>query len=349
MATHETGLHPVGMSIQKEPQRSCPLCGSAERRLACGDLFDYDFGKSVERWAAQECIECRSLYLDPRPTRETVMYAYEGYYTHAAVAAVAAVEMKRHGRAILFMMALKNGVLNRRFGTALSPTIDIPLVTKALSLLVRGSALRRYRYFRRLAPGAKVLDVGCGSGKFLALAKRSGWCASGLDFDRDAISAARSAGFDAQIGDILTTSFPDEHFDAITFNHSFEHLYDPKLVVSRTYALLQPGGFVHMEMPNPSATGRKVFGKFWRGYEVPRHIQLPSHAAMKQVLIAAGFSNVYFKSSSWATTGMYKASLANARGADSVTYLHRLAWVARASSLLAPRSTHEFTVLVAVK
>ena len=47
-----------------------------------------------------------------------------------------------------------------------------------------------------------VLDLGCGTGEFLALAQSKGHDAVGVDFSRTAVAAARAAGLSAFVGGI---------------------------------------------------------------------------------------------------------------------------------------------------
>jgi len=72
-----------------------------------------------------------------------------------------------------------------------------------------------------LAPGAAVLDIGCGAGSNLLFLARHGYEAHGIDLSPGAVHAvrarARSEGLtvDAQTGDVLALDFPDHRFGSL--------------------------------------------------------------------------------------------------------------------------------------
>ncbi|MFX8653064.1 methyltransferase domain-containing protein, partial [Acinetobacter baumannii] len=54
--------------------------------------------------------------------------------------------------------------------------------------------------------------------------------------------------------------------------------------------VLRPGGHLVITTPNLDAAGRRRWGGWWRGYEAPRHLRLYTLAALRRVLVKAGFS-----------------------------------------------------------
>lgn len=53
-----------------------------------------------------------------------------------------------------------------------------------------------------------VLDVGCGNGKFLEVARRQGWHAVGIEPSEAAARVAAGRGFEVIVGDALEVDFP---------------------------------------------------------------------------------------------------------------------------------------------
>ena len=82
----------------------------------------------------------------------------------------------------------------------------------------------------RPAPGASVLDVGCGTGYFTRRLARAGLQATGIDADAAAIRYAKSrtvAGERYLAGDACTLPFPDRRFDFGVAITSFCFIADP--------------------------------------------------------------------------------------------------------------------------
>lgn len=120
-------------------------------------------------------------------------------------------------------------------------------------------------------PG-RVLDVGCGKGRFLAAARAAGWDGIGVEFAPASAAAARElAGVDVLLGDFTEVSVPGE-FDAITFWHVLEHLPDPAAAVARAAQLVRPGGQVVISVPNVDSFQARLGGASWFHLDLPRHL-----------------------------------------------------------------------------
>jgi 2-polyprenyl-3-methyl-5-hydroxy-6-metoxy-1,4-benzoquinol methylase len=266
---------------------SCPLCGSVQRTLLYEGLRDRVFYCAPGSWTLHRCSGCYSAYLDPRPIPESMDRAYELYYTHET-------EDREEPENLLkrIKQVVKNGYLNRKWKTALSPASQI------LGMLLPKSKKaffdeRVMRHLRRPSGGRALLDVGCGNGQFLALASSAGWRVTGFDIDQKAVNKARSRGLvDVRLGGFETVQQASDCFDAITVSHVIEHVYNPKELIANCYRLLNPGGYFWIETPNINSFGHSKFKGDWRGLEPPRHLQLLSWNLLKVMLYEAGFNHV---------------------------------------------------------
>lgn len=109
-----------------------------------------------------------------------------------------------------------------------------------------------YSFFHNKKP--RVLDVGCGVGNFIGPAqKRYGWECVGIDFDQDAIEAARRT---FNLKNVFTqdiahfaNSRPEERFDLITFFDVFEHIDNHHEFIKCISKLLDTHGHIALSMP----------------------------------------------------------------------------------------------------
>lgn len=249
----------------------CPLCQCTERSEIIEGVRDWFFDCADGNWTFVRCADCCSLYMDPRPTADTLPLAYRFYYTHERPEAASSGKTRPGMR-----RWLANSLLNARFGLSLMPAIPLPLPQWAVRSFVAGKLEARFRFLPRLWPGARVLDVGCGSGSFLRRINAAGWMGYGVDLDHVAVARAHASGLRVNLGDIHSAEEFGVEFDAITLNHVIEHVLDPLDVLTACRTLLTPSGVLHLEFPNPMASSLAHFGRFWRGLEAPRHIALPS-------------------------------------------------------------------------
>jgi SAM-dependent methyltransferase len=87
-----------------------------------------------------------------------------------------------------------------------------------------------------IGPGMRVLDAGCGSGEFLALAERRGATAAGIDAAPGMLAIARTRAPTAELleGDIAALPYDDDAFDVVTAFNAVQFTDD----VPRTIAEL---------------------------------------------------------------------------------------------------------------
>lgn len=100
------------------------------------------------------------------------------------------------------------------------------------------------------APGARLLDVGCGAGDLLAAAAAAGLTVSGVEVDRRPLSLAEQAapGADLRIGDAHELPFADDAFDLVTLVQVLEHLTNPVVALREAARVTAPGGSVRVSV-----------------------------------------------------------------------------------------------------
>ena len=138
-----------------------------------------------------------------------------------------------------------------------------------------------------------LLDLGCSSGSFLESLKGEGWRLHGIEMSAECAKAAEAkTGAQVFVGHILDATFPRESFDVITCFDVLEHLYEPRRVMARVGEWLKPGGIFYVLVPNIDSAESRVFGSYWHGLELPRHLFHYSPAALQCLAESAGLQVV---------------------------------------------------------
>ncbi len=93
-----------------------------------------------------------------------------------------------------------------------------------------------------LPAGARLLDLGCARGDFLAYARDAGFEVVGVDLNPALATAARARGFTVHTGDLRSLDLAA--VDAVTLWDVIEHVDDPVAVLAACREAVRPGGLV---------------------------------------------------------------------------------------------------------
>ncbi len=268
----------------------CPVCGAPSRVLE-PTVEDVFFGYPGT-WKLDRCtaLDCGIVWIvNPLPA-DQLAAAYAKYYTHDA-RPPSPLEVG-FGRWI--------GRRCRRHGDRF-PALPF-LFREAENRLLDSGAIPP-------DPNGLALDVGCGAGERLDYLKAIGWGESeGIDPDPVAVARGRLRGRRVHTGTAEAIPMAEHTADIIFLHHVVEHLADVRPAMAEVARVLRPGGHVVITTPNPDAAGRARWGRWWRGYEAPRHLRLYTLVALQRVLSEAGFSVRYARTSARALPFMTKAA-----------------------------------------
>jgi 2-polyprenyl-3-methyl-5-hydroxy-6-metoxy-1,4-benzoquinol methylase len=266
-----------------EHVNQCPFCDSGNRMVAYKDVQDWSFYCARGKWTYWNCMGCQAIYLDPRPTEETIVNAYNGYYTHGVNKFFPYITE-------VLKEIVKNECFYQWLRVDLKPRLHIPKVAAKLLLNLKNYISIPFGLEElENMPRGYLLDIGCGSGRFLSIARQLGWKTIGIEMDPKASAVARSKGLEI-IQD--TYRYLDNFtgiFDCIICAHVLEHVHYPNEMLSKIEKALKPHGKLLLSLPNSTSKFRYLFGENWRGLEAPRHLAIPSANYLKERLQYIGF------------------------------------------------------------
>ena len=118
-----------------------------------------------------------------------------------------------------------------------------------------------WKFFSKFAPQpGKIMEIGCGNGGLLFLARQDGWQVKGME-----LSAHAAANISAEQGiDVVVANFleyevaADEAYDVVSLRHVLEHLIDPILAMNKISSLLRSGGLALLEFPNTASVNYSI-------------------------------------------------------------------------------------------
>ncbi len=111
---------------------------------------------------------------------------------------------------------------------------------------------KRLAMLRRHKPAGRLLEIGCGLGKFLELAALH-YEVHGLDISKYAVAySQRVLGSSVKRGNIEEEQLPLAYYNVIVAFNVLEHLKQPGRTVDNIYASLKEGGVFFGSVPNNS-------------------------------------------------------------------------------------------------
>jgi 2-polyprenyl-3-methyl-5-hydroxy-6-metoxy-1,4-benzoquinol methylase len=149
-----------------------------------------------------------------------------------------------------------------------------------------------HKYFLAdpLAPrNGELLDIGCGTGNFLAAARDAGYGVTGIELDRNAARFAKERLGLQRVLPLTISEFAEqyakERFDVVTFFEVLEHQAAPVEFLQKVKACVRPGGVIALSVPNRE---RWLTGPDVLDYP-PNHFLRWNASALRKFLSAQGF------------------------------------------------------------
>lgn len=153
----------------------------------------------------------------------------------------------------------------------------------------------------------KILDVGCGIGYFLEVAKRKGWEVYGTEFTEEAVEICEAKGIHMEQGKLNPDNYQFE-FDVITSFEVLEHINNPIEEINNFKSLLCSGGLVYLTTPNFNSLLRYRLGDQYGVITYPEHLCYYTPKTIRYLFKQLGFTQSKIE-----TTGISISRLKNGR------------------------------------
>jgi 2-polyprenyl-3-methyl-5-hydroxy-6-metoxy-1,4-benzoquinol methylase len=192
----------------------------------------------------------------------------------------------------------------------------------------------------------KLLDVGCGTGDFLKVAKDNHWTVSGIEPNANARIIANEKTNNSVFDIEQLLKFETQSFDVITLWHVLEHLPNLKTQIATFESLLKPNGRLIIAVPNYKSFDANYYKNFWAAFDVPRHLWHFSQTSISK-LVATKSMDVE------KTTPMifdaYYVSLLSEKYKNGSMNLFKAFWIGWTSNWKAKQSTEYSSMIYTIK
>jgi len=137
-----------------------------------------------------------------------------------------------------------------------------------------------------VARGERMLDIGCGRGTLVQLARSAGREAYGLERPFPGAPNAPHIMY----RELTECRFPNDHFQVVVLWHVLEHLSSPLTTLQEIHRIMQPGGWLSLAVPNFGGAQAKASGPHWFHLDLPRHFWHFELPALERMLKYARFN-----------------------------------------------------------
>jgi 2-polyprenyl-3-methyl-5-hydroxy-6-metoxy-1,4-benzoquinol methylase len=217
-----------------------------------------------------ECTACSTVFQTPIPTPAQIASFYpESYNPYKPGKDKSKNELEK-------------AVLRTKYGYT-------HIESKAPDWLGHVAGLLLYKDSTPFSNHGKLLDIGCGGGKYLRSMQRLGWNVEGVEFNSSAVQTCSDMGLTVYQGELSDAAIEDCTYDVVTARHVLEHIPEPQQFIEEIFRILKPGGLMILRTPNSKALGRNWFGTNWFANDVPRHLILFSPDNLRLLAKNIGF------------------------------------------------------------
>jgi 2-polyprenyl-3-methyl-5-hydroxy-6-metoxy-1,4-benzoquinol methylase len=216
----------------------CPVCQSQNIAYSYTGLTNRNPAEGKE-WPIFQCGDCNHAFMNPQPDwSDLEPYYSESYEPYDA----------NHGSTL-------NG--------------DQETISEA-------ERQGEWRHIQLPIAGKRVLDVGCGGGYFLRIARELGAVTQGVEPSDAGSTQTRQQGlavFKGMLTDYIASDTCTQNFDIITSSHVVEHVPNPVETLREMKSILATSGYIWIAVPNAQCYFSRELGRNWHSHDLPYHLQ----------------------------------------------------------------------------
>ena len=213
----------------------CPVCNSQNINPL---LTIKDYSVSKQDFVIWQCADCSLRFTQNVPDENSISSYYKSpdYISHSNT---------------------NKGFINKTYQKVRNYTLE----EKAKLIIKETGEI-----------SGSLLDIGSGTGAFLAVMKKKGWEVKGIEPDEDARRLTKQLyNLDIDNPTVLN-SIRGSSFNAITLWHVLEHVHQLHDYIEHLKRILKPQGKFFIAVPNYQSTDSNIYRSYWAAYDVPRHL-----------------------------------------------------------------------------
>jgi 2-polyprenyl-3-methyl-5-hydroxy-6-metoxy-1,4-benzoquinol methylase len=170
--------------------------------------------------------------------------------------------------------------------------------------------------FEPFRNNGRLLDVGCGIGYFLEVAKTRGWEVYGTEFTDEAVEICSKKGIIINKGVLNVENYKPDFFDIITSFEVIEHINNPREELNNFNILLRKGGLVYITTPNFNSLLRYRLKSYYNVIVYPEHLSYYTPKTLTKVFHLSGFKKIKVQA-----TGISLTRLRTSKGTSDQAYI----------------------------
>lgn len=153
--------------------------------------------------------------------------------------------------------------------------------------------IKRYKEilkgFEKYNKSNRILDVGCGNGLFLSVAKELGWECYGTEYSPKAVELCRNKGLTVFQGSLADVINEIPVVDIVVSFEVIEHVSFPGIEIENISRALRVGGALYITTPNFNSISRLLLKDKHSEITYPEHLCYFTASTLTRLLKSKGF------------------------------------------------------------